>query len=164
MLIVIFKRWSKYVKTWPSTGNTHISKLLSEVCFLSDHLPPRKEVGGRESRGQRVLAFESPPTLIYLVPLLISLVWSGRYRALTSYRTYWEHYFLEKNPTLQQKASKFPTIFSRRFWFFPTNVHPGIPYIPSSHTCWLFLTKMKKVPIWRYALVISPTGEDYKVW
>ena len=52
---------------------THTTRSLSEVYFLSDHLPPRKEVGGRESRGQRVLASESPPTMLCLVTLLIKL-------------------------------------------------------------------------------------------
>ena len=52
---------------------THIMRSLSEVYFLSDHHPPRKEVGGKESRGHRVLASESPPTLLYLVTLLIKL-------------------------------------------------------------------------------------------
>ena len=66
------------------TQNTHCSKLLSEVCFLSDHLPPRKEVGGRESRGQRVLASESPLTLLCLVTLLIKLeLMCGLCKALT---------------------------------------------------------------------------------
>ena len=52
---------------------THTTRSLSEVYFLSDHHPPRKEVGGKESRGHRVLASESPPTLLYLVTLLIKL-------------------------------------------------------------------------------------------
>ena len=52
---------------------THIMRSLSEVYFLSDHHPPRKEVGGKESRGHRVLASKSPPTLLYLVTLLIKL-------------------------------------------------------------------------------------------
>ena len=63
---------------------THTTRSLSEVYFLSDHHPPRKEVGGKESRGHRVLASESPPTLLYLVTLLIKLeLKCGLCRALT---------------------------------------------------------------------------------
>ena len=59
--------------------------LETVVYFLSDHLPPRKEVGGRESRGHRVLASESPPTLLCLVTLLIKLeLVCGLCKALTT--------------------------------------------------------------------------------
>ena len=52
---------------------THTMQSLSEVYFLSDHHPPRKEVRGKESRGHRVLASVNPPTLLRLVTLLIKL-------------------------------------------------------------------------------------------
>ena len=79
----------------PCTEPTYHSELLSEVYFLSDHLPPRKEVGGRESRGQRVLASKSPPTLLCLVTLLIKLeLMCGLCKALTR---------KVKNPTSKNK-------------------------------------------------------------
>ena len=46
--------------TLQSTKHAHHLKLLSEVYFLSDHLSPRGEVAGEESRGPRGLSFRAP--------------------------------------------------------------------------------------------------------
>ena len=82
----------------PCKEPTYHSELVSEVYFLSDHLPPRKEVGGRESRGLRVLASESPPTLLCLVTLLIKLeLMCGLCKALTRQ---------VKNPTSKNERVK----------------------------------------------------------
>ena len=101
---------------WPCTEPTYHSELLSEVYFLSDHLPPRKEVGGRESRGQRVLASENPPTMLCLVTLLIKLeLMCGLCKAFSS---------LSSSPLGQHfvKTSKFSIIIIK-YWVGTSQRH-----------------------------------------